>query len=144
MGQGNLTRAQGDLWNNGVIQWSVYADWKYSSDGTKCTYSTDGIFIKSYYMTLQNTPMNWSITLCGQTWSGTNSAPGITRGSTVRIAGPFSVTVYRQTYEQGMWIDIWAYVPSYSAYAAGATAKQTDTLAPLASHTITFLSLIHI
>jgi uncharacterized repeat protein (TIGR02543 family) len=139
MGQGTLTRAKGDLWNNGVVQWSVYADWSYNSDSYGCTYTCSGIYISSNYLTARNSAMNWSITMAGQTWSGTNSAPGVTRGSTVKIAGDWSKWVPRTQSSQTFTLSVWANVPSYSAYAGGVTGTATaSALGPLASHTVTF------
>ena len=139
MGQGTLTRAKGDLWNNGVVQWSVYADWSYNSDSYGCTYTCSGIYISSNYLTANYTAMNWSITMAGQTWSGTNSAPHVSRGSTVKIAGDWSKWVPRTQSSQTFTLSVWANVPSYSAYAGGVTGTATaSALGPLASHTIKF------
>ena len=139
MSTGTLTRAIATLGNN---QWTIYADWQWDSNSDGCTYTCTGIYLNSTYLTWKNGSVNWSITMAGQTWSGTSSGLGIVPGgSGYKIAGNWSKYVSRTKSSQTFTLSIWVGLSgsSIASYNAGVTASATaSALGPLSSYTITF------
>lgn len=139
MSTGTLTRAVATLGNN---QWTIYADWQWDSNSDGCTYTCTGIYLNSTYLTWRNGGVNWSITMAGQTWSGTSSGLGIVPGgSGYKIAGNWSKYVSRTKSSQTFTLSIWVGLngSSIASYNAGVTASATaSALGPLGSYTITF------
>lgn len=118
--------------------WRLRLDVTVTTSGASATYST-ALNIENNYMYLSggSTYLSWSITIDGATQSGTINR--INSGQWLQL-GTYSRTISKGTSSRTVGISFKASSPnnSISAYRSGASGSANQTLAALASHTVSY------